>query len=291
MSSFKTTTSFVLAAGLACAAGKALAVDGVVEINQARALKGGVTPGDAPGLPVTISVAGSYRLTSNLTLPDANTDGIDILADNVTIDLNGFAILGPVTCTGGPPVTACSPTGGSGVGISGFSNAAITVKNGTIQGAGLYGVLIGKAARVSGVTARQAGNSGVAVAGGAVTGCVLEESRYNGVFVESNAGVVSDNVVRGNGSAGVFAQAPSSITGNTVEKNGSWGIIAEQGGTVVGNTVTSNTGVGIACTFTFTQLGGYAQNVLTANNGGGIQVTGCTQLGTGTNLCNGAACP
>ena len=40
-------------------AGQAYAVDGVIEINQARALAGGVTPGDTAGFPVTISVSGS----------------------------------------------------------------------------------------------------------------------------------------------------------------------------------------------------------------------------------------
>ena len=45
----------------------ALAVDGVIEINQARALAGGVTSGDTPGFPVIIDTAGSYTLTSDLT--------------------------------------------------------------------------------------------------------------------------------------------------------------------------------------------------------------------------------
>src|SRR2546421_12802591 len=88
-----------------------LATDGVIEINQARALAGSVTPGDAAGFPVYISVSGSYRLTSNLTVPNENTDGIDIGASEVTIDLNGFSILGPTVCSGGPPLTGCTPSG------------------------------------------------------------------------------------------------------------------------------------------------------------------------------------
>ena len=42
------------------------AADGVVGIDQNSALAGSVTPGDAPGFPVTISQSGSYRLTGNL---------------------------------------------------------------------------------------------------------------------------------------------------------------------------------------------------------------------------------
>src|SRR5947208_13936545 len=85
------------------------AVDGVVLINQSAALAGNVTPGDTPGFPVTISVSGSYRLSGNLTVPDANTTAIQITADDVTIDLNGFAIAGPTVCGGSP--TTCSTTG------------------------------------------------------------------------------------------------------------------------------------------------------------------------------------
>src|SRR5262245_58659019 len=81
--------------------GLALAVDGQVLITQARALAGGVTAGDTPGFPVTISEPGSYKPGSNLIVPDGNTDGIVITTSHVTIDLNGFAILGPVDCSGG----------------------------------------------------------------------------------------------------------------------------------------------------------------------------------------------
>ncbi len=40
--------------------------DGVIEISQTQAEAGGVTSGDTPGFPVTLSAPGSYRLTSNL---------------------------------------------------------------------------------------------------------------------------------------------------------------------------------------------------------------------------------
>ncbi len=74
----------------------AAAVDGVIEINQARALAGGVSPADTPGFPVTVGQPGSYRLTGNLTTPAAS-NGIMVQARDVTIDLNGFRILGPST--------------------------------------------------------------------------------------------------------------------------------------------------------------------------------------------------
>ena len=77
---------------------------------------------------MTISVAGSYRLSSNLTVPNENTTAIDVTsaANAVTVDLNGFAILGPVTCDASiPPVctlTAADPGTISGPG-SGIGEA------------------------------------------------------------------------------------------------------------------------------------------------------------------------
>src|SRR5580704_7633428 len=74
------------------------AVDGVILIDQNHALAGNITPGDAPGFPVTISQSGSYRLAGNLIVPDVNTSAIVVTAENVSLDLNGFSIIGPNAC-------------------------------------------------------------------------------------------------------------------------------------------------------------------------------------------------
>ena len=52
------------ASAASIAALPALASDGVIEINQAKALAGGVTAFDGPGFPVTVTAPGSYILTS-----------------------------------------------------------------------------------------------------------------------------------------------------------------------------------------------------------------------------------
>ena len=76
----RTVVIVSLTSGLVMLVGApARAVDGVIEINQARALAGGVTPGDAAGFPVTITASGSYRLTGNLTV-DENTTAISVTA-------------------------------------------------------------------------------------------------------------------------------------------------------------------------------------------------------------------
>ena len=82
------------------------AVDGVVEINQTSALFGGITPSDLPGFPVTLDQPGSYRLTGNLDLSGepipGNVNAVEIKADDVSLDLNGFSITGTTSCSTDP---------------------------------------------------------------------------------------------------------------------------------------------------------------------------------------------
>lgn len=107
-----------LAALLAATPASAVTLDnGVVLITQADALAGGVTPGDAPGFPITLSVTGSYRFASSLLVNTA-VDGIQVTAPEVTIDFAGFRMAG------------------SGVGVRGIFTfqRALSVKNGTIRG-------------------------------------------------------------------------------------------------------------------------------------------------------------
>jgi hypothetical protein len=70
----------------------AFAVDGVVLINQATVTAAG-------GFPFKITESGSYKLSGSLVAPAA-TDGIDIQANDVTLDLNGFSISGAIVCAG-----------------------------------------------------------------------------------------------------------------------------------------------------------------------------------------------
>src|SRR5882724_9211008 len=85
-------TAALIACGVFFAA-PAAAVDGAIQITQAKALAGNVTPGDAAGFPVTITVPGSYVLAGNLEVPVSKT-GIVVNATEVSIDLNGFRING-----------------------------------------------------------------------------------------------------------------------------------------------------------------------------------------------------
>ena len=91
----------------------------------------GRTPIPAQSATYTISAPGNYVLTGNISVTSSN--GININATNVTLDLNGFTITS----------TAAASTG-AGITISTNSHG-ITVRNGSIRsdvgGAGfLYGI-------------------------------------------------------------------------------------------------------------------------------------------------------
>jgi len=296
----------------------AFAGDGVIEINQAAAAAGGVTPGDAAGLPVTLSESGSYRLTGNLALPDENTGGILITADHVTVDLGGFAIIGPTFCTSVPntPTTTCGPTG-SGDGISGdlpggFAPENITIRNGTVRGAGNRGItlIFGRVERVRVISN---GSSGIEVPIGLATdgeapGTAIVESwairnGFKGIAA-GQRGRVENSIASFNGDLGIDCGQSCVVRGNTANWNGAGGIFCS-GCVVENNAVDSNTGAGITAgrsvvrgntVINNTGFGlvlngasGFAENVLSTNAGGTVDGGG---FETGGNVCNGTVtCP
>ena len=219
----------------------ALAADGQVAITQARAMAGGVTPGDAPGFPVSINLPGSYVLSSGLTVPDANTNAIVINADHVTVDLNGFAILGPTDCSGG--LHPCANEGsGAGI-ITPAVRFNITIRRGTIQGMGADGVdLRGDSHVVEHLHLRSNGDAGVSVFPSADGGgSVVEHNtvQRNGGVGISSSGIVAYNTVNTNGSYGIVIIAPGIVLHNLISRNND-GLIFTGTGTYVGNVITGN---------------------------------------------------
>lgn len=200
----------------------AYAADGVIEINQARALAGGVTPDDTPGFPVTISLPGSYRLTGNL-LPGAGFNAINVAANNVTIDLNGFSIVSP----------------NIGIMASGYSN--ITVANGSVLAAKTIGIFLGEVGRVERVRVTADASVGgwgiIAQSGVVVSGCSVSGATTG---IEIHSGVVTGNIITHNGRGVVATKAL--ITGNVIEENSSWGLDLGSYVGYSGNTLRENHG-------------------------------------------------
>lgn len=247
-------------------AGAAFADDGVLEINQSCAVNTGCLAGDTAGFPVTISSAGSYRLTGSLTVPDENTDGILISASSVGIDLNGFEIAGPTSCINSP--LTCTPATGSGtgVGVASVSVVDVSVVNGSIRGMGLRGVNLGDYSIVTDLQVSSIRAVGIDVGVSSIV-------RHNRVTSVGNAGiftgagaVVTGNAVSAGGSSGISTSSGSTISGNSAYQNQSDGIITSSGSTVAGNLSYSNGGDGIQTT----SNSSVQRNMIRENGGFGL---------------------
>lgn len=204
----------IAVAGLAPA--RVFATDGVIEINQTCATQTGCPAGaENPGFPVSLFMPGSYRLTSNLTVP-ANTGGISISGDGVAIDLNGFEIAGPFVCNSG----SCAYGNGGGV-IGSASVGRASVRNGAISGFAGNGILLGDWAIVENVTLTNLGGGAIYLRSGglALANRVAYVGR-TGLSFTGIGGVFRDNVFYETGRGGVYTEAVSGDGGKAT--GGNW---------------------------------------------------------------------
>ncbi len=266
--------------GFAASAG---AVDGTIEINQAKVLSAG-------GFPYIVSASGSYRLTGSLAVP-AGTNGISVTANNVTIDMNGFSITGPGSTSGVV----------NGVGASGIAD--VTVENGTITGMGLA-IVLGNSGIVRNVHADTNG-FGIDVGDNSVVeGCTANNSTTN-YGIECSMGCsISGNTANGNADEGIFCSGSGcQITGNTANGNIGVGIDCDKNACVIsGNTVLGNPTLGIGCFGTGCLISGNtvvnstqgieAGDTTTGYSNNVLKNTANFSLGKslGNNLCNGTVC-
>lgn len=251
--------------------GPAFAADGVLEINQACATQTGCFAGDPAGFPVTITQAGSYRLTGNLVVP-ANTTAIRIDTENVTLDLGGFAVKGPNACAG-YPVTACTTENGApGISAPTVNEVLAVVRNGRVTGMGGACIdLAGNSSTVEQVAVVNCGNDGIRMGfGGRVAQSVSANSRLNGINLNDGA-TAEGNEIRGNGSSGI-SMGSGSLGGGV-------------GGIAIGNRISRNGVFGIANSGLF-NFALASKNVFSSN--GSIAFSGVRSLGD--NLCSGVLC-
>ena len=256
------------------------AVDGVLEINQASVAAGG-------GFPVSISQAGSYRLTSNLVT--SGSDGITATVDDVRIDLNGYALIGPGSCSpnidGTGKLTSVTCSGVAGVGVEGVAS----LSNGTIRGfaTGIEGVA-DRALELDRMHLTENG-TGVEFATGDAS-LRITNSRFSvhfgpGVTTFGAVGnvVVLDSVFELNGARGLRLAA-GLVSRSSFHQNGGEGIRSNSGrGAVVESCYFEDNGFGI-----FGNGVGYKGNVFVDNT---TNVGGLVVVQLGANLCDGVLCP
>jgi hypothetical protein len=174
------------------------------------------TPIDS--LPYTINQPGSYYITGNL---DGSGGGINISADDVTLDLMGFALDG-----GG--------VNDKGIDIQSIRDN-VTIRNGTVTNFGQLGIVQSYSAggttssntrilnmRVIDNGALAVYHAGISInaTNALVSGCTVSGHPGNGISV-SATGIVRNNLTYGNGRAGIFGGGL--IVGNVVNNNGGGG--------------------------------------------------------------------
>ena len=175
----------------------ALAVDGVIEINQARVIAAG-------GFPFKIISFGSYRLTSNLSVNSA-ADGIDVNASYVDIDLNGFAIV-VNTANLGINGTGTNVTVHDGKVLNTSTACAIQLRDSSVVRNvitfGSCGIEVGNNSAVAGSVAQNCLFGIIAGDNSRISGNTVNGNRSEGISVTSG-GLVVDNVIAGNSGSGL----------------------------------------------------------------------------------------
>jgi parallel beta-helix repeat protein len=202
----------------------------LAEVEPRIAINASNTPGDADSL-FKITQRGSYYLTGNIT-GVANKHGIEIAASGVTLDLNGFDLIG---------VAGMGAFDGINVLSSSFSG--ISIRNGTVRNWGATGIDFSATVTrtsISGVTA--SGNLLGGIRGGyasAITECAAHGNTGVGMAASSGS-VFRDCTAYLNTSDGIVAGSGSTLTNCASYNNGLLGYWALDGSTLINCTAFDN---------------------------------------------------
>jgi len=256
------------------------------------------TPGDFDSV-FRITTPGSYYLTGNVT-GGSGRMGIKVVAAHVTIDLNGFTLVGASGSL-------------AGIAISGGVET-ITVRNGTVIGWGghgldLYEAGLLRSARVDSVVSRLNGGVGFSLGQNAtVLNCIADsntgsgfEFLFNGVLEGSvarqntgygvtsgNSAVIRSSSIRENVAGGVLLGTACLISDCSVFNNSNDGITTGFASKVENCVVVSNVGDGIS----MLEAGFVRSCTVVANTENGIAARGADCTITDNNCdSNGATLP
>ena len=246
----------------------------LTEVEPRIAINSSNTPGDADSL-YRIRQPGSYYLTGSIT-GVVGKHGIEIVTSGVTLDLNGFDLVG---------VASMGSFDGVSVTTSGLTN--ITVMNGSIRNWGQdginFGTFLASYCRIEGIIATGNTRMGIDVwdkttvsrcvtNGGSwgihadgpcvVRDCFASNSTASGIFLYSGGsisncsttgntdgfslgyGTVASNCAAySNNKDGFTVSSGCTILNCTARYNAAHGISCESACTIVGNTCANNGGV------------------------------------------------
>jgi hypothetical protein len=242
------------------------------------------TPGDANSLYV-ISAPGTYYLTSNVT-GVVSKRAILINSSSVTVELNGFALVGVATS-------------GSGISDGGASHGQTVIRNGSISGWGTHGVDLSASrdAVIHDLIVTNNIQVGLFLGDTAhVRDCILHDNHQTNLKTGFNANVTRCSSIDSFNGHGFDLGQNSSITGCVANYNllGS-GIVVGPGSSVLQcvvsfNGTTGSTGLscGAGCTICeVTAKSNYA-GILTLD---GCTLTACSAANNTTNgVVTGNSC-
>lgn len=209
------------------------------------------TPGDTGSLYI-ITQPGAYYFTENIA-GISGKNGILVQADDVTIDLNGFTLIGVPGSLDGIAVPS--------------SQINLEIRNGVIRDWGGDGVdaWFGRNSRALGL--RTSNNGGTGLRFGTSVG-IYPPNTTTGC-------IVRDCISESNGGDGIFVGGGSTVSGCVGSSNTGIGIRAAAGSTVLHCTASSNSNAGISvgagstvsyCAATNNNAPGFTPGIATAHN-------------------------
>ena len=186
-------------------------------------------------IPETLDWPCSVKLAGTLSTAQTGVNGISVNADNVTIDMDGHALVGP------------GASSGSGI-HQASTNKNLTVLNGKAvdwrgnYNAGFY--LIGEGNRLSGLQA-STNHYGIFVhSGNTIENCTAQGNGFFGIYA-SSGNRLQNCAAQGNGDDGIYAELGNTLENCAARDNGAYGIYASSGNTLENCAVRDNGSSGI----------------------------------------------
>jgi hypothetical protein len=176
----------------------------------------------------------SFILVENIS--SQGQDCLIVNSSNLTIDLNGFSIIG----------------NGAGKGIvSDASISGVTVRNGTVKGFAIGVALSGSGNIIEDVHVENNTDTGMLLGAGNLVHHAVVQGNFKAGARLSTGSTIKDSIVRANGNSpesfGISAAPGCTVKGNSVSTTIGTGIFASSGSTVLENTVLdTNPGVGMS---------------------------------------------
>ncbi|MBX9735455.1 MAG: right-handed parallel beta-helix repeat-containing protein [Phycisphaerales bacterium] len=230
----------------------------LTEVEPRTAINPATATGSSTSV-VVISQSGSYYLTANL-VGAASKHGITIAASGVTLDLNGFEVIGNGDTSGDF----------DGIRVASANIKNVTVRNGHVRNWGADGIDIANFVGTAGAhieNVRSTGNGGTGIAcsttNGVVINCLASENNGTGIsatrlisgcssvdnggigLAVGQGGSILNSVSFSNDGDGISTGFSSTVAHCTSGSNGGNGVVASNGTTITDSSFTGNFGSGI----------------------------------------------